>query len=92
MAKEGNAFNVMLGDTIYSDTEVPGKEGKERAGGALVSWSLDHIDANPIDYARALILLRERLHQHAQRLSLRRADQLALPRQRSHLRRRYTSS
>jgi Phosphodiesterase/alkaline phosphatase D len=31
MAKEGNSFNVMLGDTIYSDTEVPGKEGKERA-------------------------------------------------------------
>jgi alkaline phosphatase D len=31
MAREGNAFNVMLGDTIYSDTEVPGKEGKERA-------------------------------------------------------------
>jgi alkaline phosphatase D len=31
MAKEGNAFNVLLGDTIYSDTEVPGKEGKERA-------------------------------------------------------------
>lgn len=31
MAKEHNAFNVMLGDTIYSDTEVPGKEGKERA-------------------------------------------------------------
>ncbi len=31
MSREGNAFNVLLGDTIYSDTEVPGKEGKERA-------------------------------------------------------------
>jgi alkaline phosphatase D len=25
MKREGNAFNVMLGDTIYSDSEVPGR-------------------------------------------------------------------
>ena len=25
MKKEKNAFNVMLGDTIYSDSEVPGR-------------------------------------------------------------------
>jgi len=39
MAKEKNAFNIMLGDTIYSDTEVPGKEGKERALTVKEKWA-----------------------------------------------------
>lgn len=39
MAKEDNAFNVVLGDTIYSDTEVPGKEGKERAVTVKAKWA-----------------------------------------------------
>lgn len=39
MAAAHNAFNIMLGDTIYSDTEVPGKEGKERALTVKDKWA-----------------------------------------------------
>src|SRR3954452_23801706 len=39
MAAQKNAFNIMLGDTIYSDTEVPGKEGKERALTVKQKWA-----------------------------------------------------
>src|SRR3954452_10133086 len=39
MAAQKHAFNIMLGDTIYSDTEVPGKEGKERALTVKQKWA-----------------------------------------------------
>jgi phosphodiesterase/alkaline phosphatase D-like protein len=39
MAAERNDFNVNLGDTIYSDSEVPGVEGKQQALTVPQKWA-----------------------------------------------------
>ena len=38
MARAGNDFNIELGDTIYSDSEVPGVEGKQQALTVPQKW------------------------------------------------------
>jgi alkaline phosphatase D len=39
MAKEGNDFNILLGDTIYSDSEVPGSTAEQIALTVKRKWA-----------------------------------------------------